>query len=90
MIKLTQEEMALLREVIQCRSPQNMPTVSKIDQEPLKVDAMEELQQALLDEMTEKGLDKDSEANTYGKQLDDIIGKLVYYSESDLSQDRNG
>lgn len=72
-------ERQLLARVVGSREPVLIALVQKLEQEPLKEEEREELRSALADELCDRGLDDDDEPTVYGKALDDIIGKLMFY-----------
>lgn len=80
MIELTSHEKELLNEIAKKRRPEVYDLVEGLDAgSKLKDLDRQKLQQLLLDEMYEHGLESGDEPNQLGKELDSIIGKLEYY-----------
>lgn len=79
MEKLTNDEKTLLIETITKRSPQYSGAVQGLGLNSLLPEVKEAIQQTILDEMYEHGLESNDEPNDYGKQLDSIVGKLESY-----------
>ena len=76
MKNLNNEERNILIDVISRRQSSYLQLVESIGEAALSEEQKEKIQQALLDEMYEKGLEQNDEPNSYGKQLDSIIGKI--------------
>lgn len=76
-LKLSADELALLRQVVTARRPEVTPWVNRLENKPLSEEEREELQQALLEELLETGLSDDDEPNARGRELDELIGKLA-------------
>jgi hypothetical protein len=76
---LTQFEIGLLRRLVSQRDPSLAAVVRSLGRTPLTDDQREALREVLLQEMLERGLGAGDEANAYGRQLDDIIGRLRHY-----------
>jgi len=72
------EELALIRSTIQKRQPNLLPLLDLIGKQPLTEDQREALQNALLDEFLGTGLKDGDEPTEYGRQLDDLIGRLTF------------
>ncbi len=72
-------EIGLLRDVVQRRDVRLLAAVQALSNRSLTEHEREALQQLVLDEMYEKGLSADDEPNDYGRQLDDLVGKLENY-----------
>jgi hypothetical protein len=53
-----------------------VPLLSILGHRRLSEDERESLRRAVLSELVAIGLDDDSEATTYGKELDDVIDRL--------------
>jgi hypothetical protein len=76
MTKLSEEDKKLLTEVVTARNSSLIEAVKNLETQPLSAEHKEAIQQTLLDEMYEKGLESGDEPNEYGKRLDDLTGKL--------------
>ena len=74
MSRLRDEDKHILVDVVRRRARALQPLLDKMEVESLDADEVEVLQQALLDEMYEFGLDLNDEPNDYGKTLDRIVG----------------
>ena len=73
---LTQEERAMLEEVVASRRPDLKGLLLRLGSVPLSREEREELRGALADEFVETGLEADSEPNGRGLLLDDLIDRL--------------
>jgi MFS family permease len=73
------EEVTGWRDVVTARDPALAAVVRKLDREPLSEKEREGLRSILADELCDRGLDDDDEPTSYGKALDGILGKLMFY-----------
>jgi hypothetical protein len=78
-IALDLDERQLLVKIVTARDPALTAVVRKLDREPLSEKEREGLRSILADELCDRGLDDDDEPTSYGKALDGIIGKLMFY-----------
>jgi hypothetical protein len=79
MKEFTQVELSILNDVIKVREPSYLGAIQSLGSKSLSSEAKEKIQEALVDEMSEKGLEHDDEPNNYGKQIDEVLGKLEWY-----------
>lgn len=77
MTTLTQDEQELLQRAVAEHSAELLPLVSEVGLRPLTRDEREELRGALAEELTSAGLGADDEPTDYGRELDDLIGRLA-------------
>lgn len=78
-VELTQRDRELLESVVQRRSPELQPLLSFLGQRRLTRSEREGLRGALADELVATGLDDEDEPTTYGLELDDLIGRLMFF-----------
>jgi hypothetical protein len=78
-IALDLDERQLLVKIVTARDPALAAVVRKLDREPLSEKEREGLRSILADELCDRGLDDDDEPTSYGKALDGILGKLMFY-----------
>lgn len=79
MATLTQDEQELLRHVVAKRNVKLLPLLSEVGLRPLTNDEREQLRGALVEEFTSMGLRADDEPTDYGRQVDDLIGRLAAF-----------
>ena len=72
-------EASLLRQVVRRRRTAILPLVDLLGSRRLTTEEREDLREVLADELMDFGLQPDSEPNSYGRQLDDLIGRLGDY-----------
>lgn len=72
-----QEMISVLREVVKKRRPELLPLVDRVGVEILTEEQLETLSEVVSDEFAEVGLRQDSEPNSRGVVLDDIMGFLI-------------
>jgi len=77
-MRLDDEEMALLNEIVRRRRAELIPVVTSIGGARLSTESREELRAVLADELEEHGLGPDHEANAYGLYVDALIGRLHF------------
>lgn len=70
---------ALLRRVVHARDTRLIPLLAKVGNQRLTVQEREALRGVLADELTAVGLDEDDEPTDYGRELDELIGRLMYF-----------
>jgi len=73
------DERQLLRRVTVKHSPEIENLVDVVGRRPLTDEEREALRTGLALEMTSVGLREDSEPNEYGVELDDLIGRLMFF-----------
>lgn len=78
-VALTSKDRALLAKVVQKWSPELQALLSVLGQRRLKTSERESLRGALADELVANGLDDDDEPTAYGLELDDLIGRLMFF-----------
>jgi hypothetical protein len=74
--KLGKAAWLLLRSIVAERDGSLLGLVDGLGDGPITDDQREALQHLLIDEVLEEGLRGDCEANRYGREVDDIIGRL--------------
>lgn len=72
-------ERDLLRHVVVKHSPELVDLVDVVDRRRLTDEEREALRAGLAGEMTSVGLREDGEPNEYGIELDDLIGRLMFF-----------
>jgi hypothetical protein len=77
--RLSLNERTLLERVVRSREPTLVPLLERLGRLSLTDTEREDLRSALADELSERGLDKAEEPTSYGRALDDVIGKLMFY-----------
>jgi hypothetical protein len=76
---LSLNERTLLERVIRSREPSLVPLLDRLGRLSLTEEEREDLRSVLADELCERGLDEEDEPTSYGRALDDVIGKLMFY-----------
>lgn len=76
---LSLNERTLLERVIRSRKPSLAPRLDRLGHSSLTEEEREDLRSVLADELCERGLDEEDEPTSYGRALDDVIGKLMFY-----------
>jgi hypothetical protein len=76
---LTQDEQKLLHHAVAEHNAELLPLLSEVGHRPLTSDEREELRGALVEELTSAGLRADDEPTDYGRQVDDLIGRLAAF-----------
>jgi hypothetical protein len=77
--ELNVRERELLQKVVQDRAGGLSPLVKAIGSHQLTQDEREALRGALASELTAVGLDQTDEPTQYGRELDALIGRLMYF-----------
>jgi len=62
-----------IRRIVGARRPAFLGVVDRLEPGPVTDDEVDEVQDALLDELLESGLDAAGEADKYGWQVEDLI-----------------
>jgi hypothetical protein len=78
-VAFTNDERELLRRVTVKFSPEVETLVDAVGRRTLTDEEREVLRGALAHELSSLGLRDDSEPNEYGKELDDLIGRLMFF-----------
>ena len=73
------DERQLLRRVTVKHSSEISNLVDAVGRRPLTDEEREALRTGLAREMTSVGLKEDSEPNEYGIELDNLIGRLMFF-----------
>jgi hypothetical protein len=73
------DERELLRRITTKYSPELSDLVDVVGSRPLTDREREELRAGLAREFTSVGLEEDSEPNEYGVEVDDLIGRLMFF-----------
>lgn len=76
---LNLNERTLLERVLRSREPSLVPLLDRLGRLSLTEEEREDLRSVLADELCERGLDEEDEPTSYGRALDDVIGKLTFY-----------
>lgn len=76
---LSLNERTLLERVIRSREPSLVPLLDRLGRFSLTDEEREHLRSVLAAELCERGLDEEDEPTSYGRALDDVIGKLMFY-----------
>lgn len=76
---LSINERALLERVIRSREPSLGSLLSSLGRLSLTDAEREDLRGVLAEELCERGLDEKDEPTPYGRAVDDVIGKLMFY-----------
>lgn len=74
------EQIQILCEVVARRRPELLPLAGRVGIETLTDEQLEMLSDVVSEEFCEVGLNEDSEPNSRGVILDDIMGFLVPYA----------
>jgi len=77
--ELSERDRELLVSAVEKWAPELQPLLSILGQRELNQDERENLRGALLSEMVASGLDDKDNATAYGKELDDVIGRLMFF-----------
>jgi hypothetical protein len=72
-------ERELLRRVTAKYSPETLGLVDAVGARPLNDDERKALRAGLAEEFVSVGLMEDSEPNEYGVEVDDLIGRLMFF-----------
>jgi len=78
-VEFTSDERELLRRVTVKSSPEIENLVDAVGRRPLTDEEREVLRGGLALELSSLGLREDSEPNDYGKELDGLIGRLMFF-----------
>jgi hypothetical protein len=78
-VEITERDRELLVSVVQTWSPELQALLSAVGHRRLKTSERERLRGALADELVATGLDDDDEPTAYGVELDDLIGRLMFF-----------
>lgn len=78
-LEFTNDERELLRRVTVKSSPEIENLVDAVGRRPLTDEEREVLRGGLAHELSSLGLREDWEPNEYGKELDDLIGRLMFF-----------
>jgi hypothetical protein len=73
------QERELLHKVVSYRASDLLPLVEVIGKRSLTQDEREQLRGALAFELSALGLDQEDEPTQYGRELDALIGQLMYF-----------
>lgn len=73
------DERELLRRITAKYSPELLALVDVVGVRPLTDKEREDLRAGLAREFTSVGLKEDSEPNEYGIEVDDLIGRLMWF-----------
>jgi hypothetical protein len=76
---LEDDERQLLRRITVKYSPEIESLVDVVGRRPLTEEELSALRAGLVDEFTSVGLREDSEPNEYGIELDNLIGRLMFF-----------
>jgi hypothetical protein len=74
--QLSVRERRLLHEIIRRRSPELLPQLDFIGIRVQRPSERERVRSSLIDEFTEFGIQKNGEPNEYGRDVDNLIGRL--------------
>lgn len=77
--RLSAVEMDLLNAVVLARVPENKNLVEGLGERLLTDEEREEIRDIRAEEMLARGVDEHGELDQYGRQLDHIIGRLMWY-----------
>jgi hypothetical protein len=73
------EQFRLLRSIVSRRLPEMLGVAEELQSRPLLSSEREALQDALVSEFVELGLDSNFEPTKHGREIDDLIGLLNRY-----------
>lgn len=79
MARLSSSEIALMREICARRHPEMIGLVRKIHDGTCTDEELQAMQDTVLLEFLERGVDDKCEATEYGKQVDELVGLLTPY-----------
>lgn len=77
--KITERDHELLAAAVQRWSPELDSLLPLLGRQRLTVTQREQLRGVLAKELVRDGLDQDDEPTTYGLELDDLIGRLMFF-----------
>jgi hypothetical protein len=69
----------LLQQVVAARAPDLLPLLEGIGHRQLSIEEREALRGALAYELTATGLQENDEPNQYGREIDELIGRLMFF-----------
>jgi len=78
-VSITERDYELLAAVVQRWSPELDSLLPLLGRQRLSVTQREQLRGVLAKELIREGLDQDDEPTAYGLELDDLIGRLMFF-----------
>jgi hypothetical protein len=79
MEKIKKSEVETIRNIVKKRRKVLLPLIDVFGTRTFTQEEREDLRSILLEKIMENGLSSDGEPNEWGRQMDDLIGKLMWY-----------